>query len=513
MQIVTAAQMREIDRRAILECGIPGIVLMENAGLRVVDAIRENGFGPRIVIVAGRGNNGGDGFVVARHLYRERPVSVWTAAPDEEYRGDALLNLQILKNLGITVRCLREPEAFAALEADLANAGLIVDALLGTGLSREVDPLYARVIERINHGAAPVLAVDIPSGVCADTGRILGAAVRADLTVTFALPKRGLLFYPGAAYTGRLEVADIGIPPALHPDYECSLLTPAEMRLLLPERPSDSHKGTFGSVLVVAGSAGMAGAAVLTARAALRGGCGLVFTATPRSVQPVVAAQVAETITMPLPENSDGRLQAEALPLLREKWQSCHALAAGPGWTQDESALPILAGILRECPLPVVLDADALNILANHPGMIEGRNHPLVVTPHPGEAARMLSCSVKRVQSDRIRAVREMSARYRATVVLKGAHTVIAGSGGRLAVNVTGNSGMATAGCGDVLTGLLASLLAQGLPAWEASCLAVYLHGLAGDLAAHKLGEAALLAGDLSGYISQAYLETAKIHM
>ena len=513
MDVVTSERMREIDRIAIDTYGIPGVVLMENAGLRIVDAIREIGAGPRIVIVAGRGNNGGDGFVVARHLYREKHVSLWIATSPENYRGDALTNLTILRKLGIPCHNLQEENALDALAADLASADLVVDALLGTGISRETDPFFQEVISRINQCGAPALAVDIPSGVCANTGNILGAAIRAAMTVTFAVPKLGLLLFPGAACTGRLDVADIGIPPALLSGADCTLLTPAVAHSLLPQRPVDGHKGTFGSVLLVAGSLGMSGAVALASRAALHSGCGLVFAATPKSVQPTVAAQVVEAITVPLPENKLGRLQEDSLYILRDKWRSCHAVAVGPGMTQGEDALPVLTGILAECPLPVVLDADALNLLARHPEILESRTAPVVLTPHPGEAARLLSLEITEVQADRVGAAREMAKRYHSIVVLKGAHTLIADPDGNITFNITGNSGMATAGSGDVLTGLLAALLAQGLSAVDATRLGVYLHGLAGDLAARKTGERSLVAGDVIDHISQAYLETEKIHI
>ncbi|MDW7650739.1 MAG: NAD(P)H-hydrate dehydratase [Bacillota bacterium] len=513
MEIVTAAQMRDIDRKAIEAVGIPGVVLMEHAGLRVTEAIRELGCGPNVVILAGRGNNGGDGFVVARHLAREKNVSVWTTAAFTDYRGDARINLAILQNMGIACRTVLDEGALPALRAELSAADLVVDAMLGTGISREVDPLLAAIICAVNESRGFVLSVDIPSGVCADSGKILGRAVYADLTVTLALPKRGLLCFPGAACTGRLEVADIGIPPGLLQGHGFSLITPETARRLLPQRPADGHKGTFGSVLLVAGSRGMSGAVALAARAALRGGCGLVFAATPRSVQPTVAAQVAEAITVPLPENRLGRLQADSLYILREKWRTCQAVGVGPGMSQDDEALPVLAAILRECPLPAVLDADALNLLAKNPELMDGRQAPVVMTPHPGEAARLLECSIEDVQADRVAAAQKLAGRFGSTVILKGAHSLIAEPGGELALNVTGNSGMATAGSGDVLTGLLASLLAQGLETSRAARVAVYLHGLAGDLAAQSVGEASLVAGDIIECICEAYLKTEKIHM
>ncbi|MCW3490572.1 NAD(P)H-hydrate dehydratase [Dethiobacter alkaliphilus] len=512
MDIVTAAQMQEIDRRAIEEYKIPGVVLMENAGLCLVEAINRLGCGPRIVVVAGKGNNGGDGFVVARHLSPHKNLTVWTTADTSEYRGDALINLNILHKLEIPCTNLRQDHALAALEAELAAADLVVDALLGTGVTREVDSFYADIIRLINKAPAPVLAVDIPSGISADTGQVLGEAVQADFTVTFALPKRGLLLFPGAGHAGRLEIADIGIPRPLLTGHGLAMLTKEQVASAMPGRSANTHKGTFGSALLIAGSRGMSGAATLSARAALRGGCGLVYAATPQSVQPMVASQVAEAITLPLPENEGGRLHASALPLLRERWQSCRSLAVGPGLAEDEETLWLLATILAECPLPVVLDAGALNLLAKKPQLMDGRKAPVILTPHPGEAARLLDTTVSQVESHRLQAARELCTAYRSTVVLKGAHTLVA-TENEAFLNVTGNSGMASAGSGDVLTGLLVSLLAQGMSTQKAACAAVYLHGLAADLAVENISKAALVAGDIIDHISLAYLQTEKIHM
>jgi NAD(P)H-hydrate epimerase len=504
--------MREVDRRAIEDFGIPGIVLMENAGLRIAETVRALPC-TNVVILAGRGNNGGDGFVAARHLRGEKNVSVWIMAELEAYQGDARTNLMILQRLGQPLRVVRGEEDLADLAGDLAQADLVLDALLGIGVSREVDPLYDGIIRLVNGMAVSVLAVDIPSGVCADTGKILGSAIRASITVTFALPKQGLLLFPGAACTGRLEVVDIGIPPALLTGFGFDLLTSADMVKLLPPRPSEGHKGTFGSVLLVAGSRGMSGAAALSARAALRGGCGLVYAAIPESIQPTLAAQTQETVTLPLPENRHGRLKAEALDILREQWAVCQVVAAGPGLSRDSDVMPVLAGILRECRLPVVLDADALNLLAADPSLTRDREGATLLTPHPGEAARLLDTTVEAVQSDRLGVVRHLAERYHSTVVLKGAHTLIADPAGGISLNVTGNSGMGTAGSGDVLTGLAAALLAQGLTVPQAARLAVYLQGLAGDHAAVVKGERALMAGDIIEEIPKAYLELTKIHM
>ncbi len=512
MEIVTAAQMREADRRATEDFGIPGIVLMENAGLRIAETVRTLPC-TNVVILAGCGNNGGDGLVAARHLRGAKNVSVWISAEPESYHGEVRTNLNILQRLGHPLNVVRGEEDLANLAEELRWADLVIDALLGTGISRDVDFLYAEIIRLVNSSGIPVLAVDIPSGVCADTGKLLGAAVRASVTVTFALPKQGLLLFPGAAYTGRLEVVDIGIPPALLAGYGFNLLTSVEMAKLLPFRPSEGHKGTFGSVLLVAGSRGMSGAAALSARAALRGGCGLVYAAIPESIEPTLAAHAQEVITLPLPENRHGRLKAEALDILREKWASCQVVAAGPGLSRDSDVMPVLVGILHECRLPVVLDADALNLLATDPNLTRERDGATLLTPHPGEAARMLGVTAEVVQHDRIGSVRRLAEIYNCTVILKGAHTLIADSGGSISLNVTGNSGMGTAGSGDVLAGIAAALLAQGLTVPQAARLAVYLHGLSGDHAAAAKGERPLMAGDIIEEIPQAYLELLKIQL
>ncbi|HZK24565.1 MAG TPA: NAD(P)H-hydrate dehydratase [Oscillospiraceae bacterium] len=509
MNVVTAAEMRAIDQKAIAEYGIPGIVLMENAGLRLVEAIRQGQYGERIMIIAGCGNNGGDGFVAARHLSAEKDVSVWITAHPEEYSGDALLNLKILEKLGMTVHCLRDKTVWRDFSLALPRANLVVDAIFGTGLSRPLDEFYQQLIQQLNECASAVMAVDLPSGINADTGHDLGAAVRADVTVTFALPKLGHFLYPGAAKRGRLQVVNIGIPPALLSGYSHTLLTSTTVHL--PEREANSHKGTFGTVLLVAGSPGFSGAAVLSAAAALRGGCGLVQLAIPRSIHSMVAAQAVEAITVSLPVDQTGQLQATALTMLQEKWPQCHAVAIGPGLTQREQLLPLLAGLLKECNLPVVLDADALNLLTLAPELLRERQAPTILTPHPGEAARLLGQTTQEVQTDRLAAAQYLAKHFRSTVVLKGAHTIVADPDGAAAINSSGNNGMATAGSGDVLTGLLVSLVAQGLPAAQAARLAVYWHGLAGDLAAHALGKASLVARDLLDYLPQAYLEISKI--
>ncbi|NLZ39107.1 MAG: NAD(P)H-hydrate dehydratase [Firmicutes bacterium] len=506
MKIVSAAQMRRIDNMAINDYGIPGIVLMENAGLKLVKVIRQGNYGSRILVVAGRGNNGGDGFVAARHLIREKKVSVWLAAREDEYSGDALTNLKILKKIGAKINSVATKEMLTDFTAELQQADLVVDALFGTGLCREISGIHYDIIQAINQSKVPVLAVDIPSGVCADTGQILGTAIKARETVTFALPKFGHFLYPGADRVGVLHVEKIGIPAALEENGSAILLTPELIKSFLPERAADSHKGTFGTVLLVAGSPGMSGAAALAATAALRGGCGLLYAAVPESIQEIVSVQAAEAITIPLPVDTAGQLQSTALTTLLERSEKCQAVALGPGLSQKQELLPLVTGLARECKVPLVLDADALNLLSLAPQTLQERQAATVLTPHPGEAARFLGLTAAKIQRDRLQSARELAARFNSTVILKGAYSIIAEPDGTVAINPTGNHGMATAGSGDVLTGLVASLLAQGLKTGQAAQAAAFLHGLAGDLAIKEIGERSLLAGDLVRFIPQAYL-------
>lgn len=511
MDILTALEMKRADERAINELGIPGVVLMENAGRALAEAVQKRGNAKRVLILAGPGNNGGDGFVAARHLHVEKDVRVWLLVGREKYKGDARTNLEILLKLGICPREIND-ESLGLLE-DIREADVIVDALFGTGLSRPLDGTAAWVVEKVNEAGKPVIAADIPSGICADSGKVLGRAIRAVETVTFARPKRGLYLFPGADYAGQVRVVDIGIPPRLLCGHGMKKITGEEVARRLPRRPRDAHKGTFGTVLLVGGSLGMPGAVALAARAALRTGAGKVVSAVPACVQPTVAALAAEATTVALSASPGGTISQDAVSRLREAWVNCSSLAVGPGLSTGEELLSLLAFLLEECPLSMVLDADGLNLLSRKPSLLPARKYPTVITPHPGEAARLLGCSTAEVQADRIGAAKSLVEKYGCTVVLKGAHTLVAAPGGPVLLNDTGNSGMATGGSGDVLTGMVAAYLAMGMdPAAAASC-AVYLHGLAGDEAAGRRGQESLVAGDIVEAIPDAYLKIKQIYL
>jgi hydroxyethylthiazole kinase-like uncharacterized protein yjeF len=509
--LATAEEMRRADRLATERYGVPSLLLMENAGRGAVDAL-ERVLGPvarrRIAVVCGKGNNGGDGFVVARHLLgRGARVSTWLVGRAGEVQGDARVNLDALQRAGEGVAEAADPagEAFGRLRATLADADIVVDALLGTGVRGPATGAIAAAIEAINAADRLVCALDMPSGLPSDGEAVAGSVVRARVTVTFGLPKLGLALPAGSVHAGRVEIADLGIPRAwLAEGVPTALLEAADVRAVLPLRPVDAHKGTYGHLLVVAGSVGRTGAAVLTCLGALRAGTGLVTCATPSSQQPVVAARLSEAMTELLPETASRTLSAKAVERVLELLSRMDAVALGPGVGLDPETQAAVQILVRDVERPMVVDADALTALAGRPGICRDAPAPRLLTPHPGEAARLLGCGVPEVQADRIASARRLAAESGAIVALKGARTVVAGPDGRVALNPTGNPGMATGGTGDVLTGVAGGLLAQGVTPSAALSAAVYLHGLAGDLAAESRGEVGLVAGDVADAIPAA---------
>ncbi len=500
--VVTAEQIREMDRVTIEDIGVGGVVLMEVAGrgtAEVVEELASGLHGFRVAILCGAGNNGGDGYVVARILHlRGADVRVFMLAPRDRIRGDALVNLEAAEKLDVCFEWLDsavDPE----LAEQLADYDCLVDALLGTGLSSEVRGRYREVIEAINASMTMTVAVDIPSGLSADTGQVLGTAVEADVTVTFGYPKIGVVTHPGVEHTGDVHVVDIGIPPALATrlDVRCGLLEESDVRGLLPTRQLGGHKGTYGHLLVVAGSPGKTGAAVLCARGAARAGAGLVTVAVPADGLPGVAAQSLETMTEPYAPDSVDLDPQDATARLVAMSRSKQALAVGPGIPTTPAMLEVLRELLPDSTIPVVLDADGLNLVAQRSALLEQVTAPLILTPHPGEMARLLDRSTAEVQADRLATAREAASRFGAFVALKGARTVLAAPDGEAFINPTGNPGMGSGGMGDVLSGLIGGFLAQGVAPFDALKLSVYLHGAAGDRAAEDLGVHALLAGDL----------------
>lgn len=511
LPVLTAAEMRRVDERAVRELGIPGATLMENAGSGAATAILAalprlgvRRAGARVVIICGKGGNGGDGFVVARRLARGglQPVVLLLAEP-AELRGDAALKYREMRRAGVGARVVRDA---SALERALRASALVVDAMLGTGARGVPTGLVTEAIERVNASGRPVVALDLPSGLPADGGAPEGPAIRASLTTTFAAPKRGLVMGAGVELAGRVAIVPIGVPAAtIEQGITTFLLERSDVARHVPRRRRDTHKGSYGHLLVVAGSVGKTGAAALAARGALRAGVGLVTVATGASAQPTVAALSAEAMTLPLAETAARTVAAAARPALLAAAGERDAVAIGPGLGLDEETQALVRELAREVLVPMALDADALTALAGHLDALREARAPRCLTPHPGEMGRLLGVPAAEIQRDRIAAARDAARRGNAHVVLKGATSVIAAPDGRVVLNPTGNPGMASGGTGDVLTGVLGAFLARGLAPGVALECAVYLHGSAGDVAAERVGEESLVAGDVVEALPEAF--------
>jgi ADP-dependent NAD(P)H-hydrate dehydratase / NAD(P)H-hydrate epimerase len=518
VRVTTAAEMRQLDRLASELSGIPGVVLMENAGAQVARILWQEYpdlQARRVAVLCGRGNNGGDGFVIARYLHNSGvSVDVLIIGEPGDIRGDASVHLNMLQRAGIAPNSVRTPESAKEVGARLVDYDVLIDALLGTGLKDEVGGMFQLIIAAMNAASRPIVAVDIPSGLSADRGTLLGDHVRADLTVTMALPKRGLLLYPAAEYVGRLVVVDIGFPAAVreHAMLYCHTLEGHAIAAQLQARRADTHKGTYGHVLLMAGSPGKTGAGALASMAALRAGAGLVSFALPHSLNDALEAKLTEVMTIPLPEAEPGLLGEEAVPRLIEALEGKSALVLGPGLGTRPETVRCVHKVLRQVRIPTVLDADGLNALPADPDGIGDIQAPLVLTPHPGELARLRRTTTAVIQANRLTAAQETASTWKAVVVLKGAHTIIAEPEGTLSINLTGNPGMATAGSGDVLSGMIGALLGQGYTPSLAAQIAVHVHGLAGDLAAAAVGERSLIAGDLVESLSHAFRQLAQAY-
>lgn len=513
MRVLNAAQMRDADRQTIEEIGIPSMVLMENAGRQVVAALEaayDDLQDRHVAILCGPGNNGGDGFVVARTLYqRGVGVSVFVIGTMAAIKGDARLNVEILGRLGLTVVEVSDEQAWELHFSEISNCDLIVDAIFGTGLKSALAGMMETVAADVNASGIPVTAIDLPTGLSADHADPIGECIQAAMTVTLAAPKLPLVLPPGEAKAGNIVVADIGIPPEVIDNLagpRLELLTRYAMRELIHPRESDSHKGDFGHVLLIAGSRGKTGAAHLAAIGALRSGAGLVSLATPRSSQPILAAMASEYMTLPLEETPEGRIAAASLECVLEFEQD--VIAVGPGLGTGPDVTIFVQDLIERSESPLVLDADALNALASDPDRLQGGgSRPIIITPHPGEMSRLVNTSVDEVQASRVDVARDFAVAHQIYVVLKGYRTLIATPEGKVFINPLGNPGMATGGTGDVLTGVLAGWLAQLLDAEAACKIAVYLHALAGDLAEADEGEVAMTAGDVAAHLGDAVLE------
>jgi NAD(P)H-hydrate epimerase len=504
VKIVTGAEMALIDRLAAERHGVPAGTLMEAAGRRVAEAaalLLGDPRGKRAVVVCGRGNNGGDGYVAARLLLGEGcAVAVFALADAAALCGDARAAAEGAMRAGVPVHLLDGEPSLELLRTRAREADLVVDALFGTGFRPPARGLAAAVIAAINGCARPVLAVDMPSGLSADHGTIEGPAVAATATVTLGLPKPGLLLHPAAGLAGRLWLADIGIPPQIPASLPllANVTTAADAAGWLTPRDPAAHKGTYGHALIVAGSSGMAGAALLAARGALRAGAGLVTVALPASLAPAHLDGLPEAMLLPLPDAGLGALGTDALEALLEQLPRFQALAVGPGLSRRPGTAVLVRGLLARAALPLLVDADALAACADLDGPLAPGAPATVLTPHPGELARLTGTTVAQVQGDRLGAARAAATRFGAVVVLKGARTVTATPGGEAWVNLSGNPAMAAGGMGDVLAGMVAAHLARGMAALPAALLGVHLHGLAADRLAARRGPWGILAAEVA---------------
>jgi hydroxyethylthiazole kinase-like uncharacterized protein yjeF len=519
MEILTAAGMRRVDERTIRDLRIPGLSLMESAGRGAAEALLEEIprlTSRRVVVFCGKGNNGGDGLVAARHLRRRGVAAqVLLVARESEVDGDAAINLARAREDGVTIVEVVDDAAWTRVVPEMDRDTIIVDALLGTGASGAARGLIARAVDAINACSATVVAIDLPSGVATDSGILVGPTVRAHRTLTLCRPKPCLVLEPAASHAGPWRVLDIGIPDAAVAAEGTDLewLDAEAAARLMPLRPQDAHKGTMGHLLAVAGSRGKPGAAGLLARAALRSGVGLVTVATPRSVQPIVAGAQLEVMTDALPETRSGAVARAAATAALRLLAVRDALAIGPGLGTELGTRAAILAILAGRSAPAVLDADGLNAFTaerRSRAKLGAGGHLLVLTPHPGEAARLLRTTPGEIQSDRLGSARRLAADTGSVVVLKGRRTIVAQSDGRASFNATGNPGMATGGTGDALTGILGALLARGMSGFDAARLGTYVHGAAGDLAATRLGEDGLIAGDLIDALPLAWCALAE---
>lgn len=509
MKLVTADLMQRIDREAIDKIGIPSLELMENAGRGIAEFILEEiddyAIPCRTAVFCGKGNNGGDGFVIARYLHQAKhPVTIYFIGPPDKLSADAQANYKRAKEAGIE---LIEISIVDQVREEI-DAPVIIDAIFGTGFSGAPRGLAAEMIERINDQDGRIVAVDLPSGLNADNGTFEGTVVAADFTCTLAQPKFGLYVSPGRELAGRVQVIPIGIPDSAIAKFAVTteLITPALVSSLLPYRPPDGHKGTFGNFLAIAGSTGLTGAAAMTAQSAIRSGCGMARIACPKSVLPIIASKTTEVMTIPMPDVAKkGALALRGLGDIMKRVQDHDAIAIGPGLGLHHETKELVRRLIARIDKPLVIDADGISALQGHIEILKGKTKPVILTPHPGEFARLTGNKPTDDIHDRIGKAKAFATEFGVTLVLKGSPSIVADAEGNIWVNSSGNAGMATGGSGDVLTGIIGSLLAQGMNAVDAAICGTYIHGLAGDLAADEFTQRAMIAGDIIAFLPEAF--------
>jgi ADP-dependent NAD(P)H-hydrate dehydratase / NAD(P)H-hydrate epimerase len=502
MILSTAQQMKNLDQQTIQEFGLPGLVLMENAARGAVQVIVSQYPQARsIAVFCGKGNNGGDGMAVARYCHSlGLKVTIYLTGPKTGLKGDAAVQGLLADTLQVPLVELNEETDLSALKQEISPSDLLIDALLGTGIEKEVQGLFRNLIELINELPIPVVAVDIPSGLSSDSGRPLGLCIQADLTVTFGLPKIGQILFPGCGFVGRLFVVDIGLPPTFWPAPEdrAELLEAGLLAPWLQKRDPEGHKGSYGHGLVLAGSKGKTGAAALTCLGALRAGAGLVTLGIPESLNPVMEIKLTEAMTEPLPEGEPGHLGRKALDRILALLEGKKGLAIGPGLSTSNGTKALVRSLLKKpFTIPMVIDADGLNILAESPEIFPALSGRTIITPHPGEMSRLTGQPIKEIQANRIQTARAFSRKYGLVVVLKGARTIIADPQGPVFLNPVAHAVLASGGTGDILTGLILGFLSQGLSPLQSACLGVFLHGQAGVWLARERGGQGNLASEL----------------
>jgi NAD(P)H-hydrate epimerase len=511
MKVVTASEMREIDRRAIEEFGVPSLDLMERAGAGSAEVIAKSGLetGAEVVVLCGRGNNGGDGFVTGRYLKEwGAHVTCWMIGERDELTKDTLRNLVAAEESGVVIRPYRPGASDEQLSEDLSDAKCAVDALLGTGSKGKLRKPVRELTRVLNGSGARVFALDVPTGMNADSGAVDPDCVRAAMTITFGFPKRGMYSLPGRDHCGDITVVDLGYPEE-SVDVSTGVLLWDEMRQLMPLRDPRGHKGTFGQVVVLAGSPGLSGAACLAAESAMRSGAGSVKLFVPESVWGVCAAKLTEVMVFPVPQSASGTFAPESIAAVRRELDQADSVLLGPGLSLREPAVEFVREVLPRIERPLVLDADGLNALAGYTGPAAARLAalPAVLTPHPGELARLLGKKPRDLVSDSVVAARTAAERFGCEIIFKSAPAVVASPDGTIDLCSLGNDGMATAGSGDVLAGLVAGLFAQGYEAAAAARVGTMVHARAGDICRAELGRRGMIAGDMIRCLPYAWRE------
>ncbi len=510
MYIVTSDEMREIDEKTIREYGVSGGILMENAAINTLMAMQRE-FGPvfyrKVCVFCMPGNNGGDGMALARHLKNEGAIpKIFLAGDPEKVKGEARVNFEAAKKYGIEIENINSEKDLEKYRYEIMSCDIIVDALIGLGLKKDIEGFPAKLMMFLNALGKPIVSVDVPAGVDADTGAIKGAAIRAALTVTFGLPKRGLCVYPGLDYTGKLVVSDISLPQELLNRPRQGVLITRDMAVpMLPAREQNANKGHFGPILIIGGAPGMSGAVTMAAKAALKSGAGVVMACVPAGVEQVIKSRLDEVITIGLPQTPEGYLSEKSFDRIAKLSEKAKVVALGPGLGRAKQPFALARKIVGEINRAMVVDADGLNAVSENKKCLKNLKKDVILTPHIGEMARLASAGIEDVIRDKIKILKEFITENPVNVLLKDGRSMVMDTDFNLYVNTTGNPGMATPGSGDVLTGLTAALMAHGIPAAQAGIAANYVHGFSGDILSPETGEEGMIASDIIEGLPKAF--------